>query len=213
MVHLAQGDLPGARRVLAGAPAGADQTSVDVTMGVFWDLGWVLDEGGQRRLLAATPSDFDGDRAAWSWTLGQMHALRGDAVRAREYAEISRTAHEQRLRDVPDDSQARASYALVLASLGRASDALREGEKAAALMPLARDAYAGAYIQHQFARLFIVLGQPERALDLLEPLLRMPYYLSPAWLRIDPTFAPLRMNARFVRLLNTPPLVIDERSG
>ena len=40
-------------------------------------------------------------------------------------------------------------------------------------------------------------GEPEQALDLLEPLLKIPYYLSPGWLRIDPTFDPLRKHPRF----------------
>jgi len=30
----------------------------------------------------------------------------------------------------------------------------------------------------------------------------MPYYLSPGWLRIDPTFAPLKGNPRFERLIS-----------
>jgi hypothetical protein len=33
-------------------------------------------------------------------------------------------------------------------------------------------------------------------------LLKIPYYLSPAWLMIDPTFDPLRRNPHFVRLVN-----------
>jgi len=37
----------------------------------------------------------------------------------------------------------------------------------------------------------------------LEPLLKMNYYLSPAWLRIDPNFAPLKGNPRFERLIAT----------
>jgi hypothetical protein len=46
-----------------------------------------------------------------------------------------------------------------------------------------------------------LVGEPEKALDQLEPLLKMPYYLSPGWLKIDPTFALLRGNARFERLV------------
>jgi hypothetical protein len=32
-------------------------------------------------------------------------------------------------------------------------------------------------------------------------LLKIPYVLSPGWLKIDPTFAPLRGNPRFERLV------------
>jgi hypothetical protein len=64
-----------------------------------------------------------------------------------------------------------------------------------------KDAFSGAYVQHQLVRIYILLNEHERALDLLEPLLRMPYYLSPGWLRIDPNFDPLRGHPRFQRLV------------
>ena len=67
-----------------------------------------------------------------------------------------------------------------------------------------KDALFGAYLQHQLARIYLLVGEPERSLARLEPLLVIPYHLSPAWLRIDPTFDPLRGNPRFERLVNDP---------
>jgi len=78
---------------------------------------------------------------------------------------------------------------------------MQEGERAISLAPASRDGYIGPYLQHLLVRIYVLVGEPEKALDQLEPLLRMPYYLSPGWLKIDPTFAPLRGNSRFERLI------------
>jgi hypothetical protein len=56
------------------------------------------------------------------------------------------------------------------------------------------------YYQHQLVRIHILAGNHEKALDLLEPLLKRPSVLTPAWLRIDPNFDPLRSNPRFEKL-------------
>ncbi len=50
-------------------------------------------------------------------------------------------------------------------------------------------------------RVYILTGEHEKALDRLEPLLKIPYHLTPAWLEIDPNFDTLRQNPRFQMLI------------
>src|SRR5574338_252483 len=69
------------------------------------------------------------------------------------------------------------------------------------------DQNQGAYYQHQLMRVYLLVGENEKALDILEQLVRIPYLLTPAWIRIDPTFAPLEGNPRFERILQSTPSV------
>nr|MDQ2970946.1 hypothetical protein [Acidobacteriota bacterium] len=78
-----------------------------------------------------------------------------------------------------------------------------EGVLAVGLEPVEKDASVRAFLHHQLARIYMLVGEQERALDQLEPLLKIPYFLSPGWLKIDPNFDPLRGNARFQKLLAT----------
>jgi serine/threonine-protein kinase len=201
MVHLAEGSLPAARAVLRDAPKEIDPPTLVAYVGTYWDLAWVLDQEQQRLLLGLPPGPFDDNRANWGIVLAQAHGYRGDQARARVYADSARIAFEEQLRDTPEDAQLRMIYGLTLAYLGRKADAIREGERGLALQPVSQDAYSGAYNQHLLARIYILAGEHDKALDQLESLLAIPYYLSPGWLRIDPTFDPLRKHPRFQRLV------------
>jgi serine/threonine-protein kinase len=200
MVMLAQGDLEGARRVVRENAAHVDPTVLAASFGNYYELYWVLEPDQRDLLLRLTPSAF-GDRASWAIVLAQTYRLRGDRARTRTYADSALMAFDQRIRETPSEAQGYVFRGLALAYLGRKAEAIEAGEKAAALQPITKDTYLGTYIQHQLVRIYIEVGEPEKALDRLEPLLRMPYYLSPGWLRIDPAFDPLRSNPRFKKLV------------
>jgi serine/threonine protein kinase/tetratricopeptide (TPR) repeat protein len=199
MLFLNEGDLAGARAVLGAAPV--ERTALVAHIATYWDLVWVLDEGLRDLLLRLTPSAFDEDRGAWGLCLVQASALKGDAASVRHYAEEARKAFEEQLRAVPEDPQRHVLLGLALAYLGRKEEAIGEGERGLALQPVAKDAMNGPYFQHQLARIYMMVGEPEKALDQLEPLLKVPCYLSSGWLKIDPNFDPLRKNPRFQRLV------------
>jgi len=201
MVHLAQGDLAGARAVVRDAAASTEPTALAAQFGNYWDLFWVLDDQQQQLLLRLPPSTYDGDRGTWGFILAETYYVRGDVARSRIYADSAREGLEAVLRDTPNDGQRHAFLGLALAYTGRKAEAIREGERAVALLPATRDDYTGPYLQHLLARTYILVGEPEKAMDQLEPLLRMPYFLSPGWLRIDPAFDPLRKNPRFEKLV------------
>ena len=166
------------------------------------DLYWVLDDEQQQQLLRLSPEPFGGDRAAWGLALAQTNALRGAQALARAYADSARIALEARLRDVPEDAPTHSYLGLALAYLGRRAEAVYEGNRGVELLPISRNAGTGADLLRVLALTHLIVGESEPALDRLESLLKVPYWFSPAWLKIDQNFASLRGNPRFERLVN-----------
>jgi eukaryotic-like serine/threonine-protein kinase len=201
--HLAEGDLFKARAVLRAVPSDVDPTALVAHIANWGDYYWVLDDAQQRLLLRLSPAPFGDDRAAWSFALAETHALRGDTALARAYADSARIVFESRLREVPEDAVTHAYLGLALAYMGRKADAVREGERALALVPVGVGLIPRGDAQHDLAIIYVMVGQSEKALALLESLIAIHYpYLSPGWLKIDPNFAPLRGHPRFERLVN-----------
>jgi eukaryotic-like serine/threonine-protein kinase len=201
MISLAQGDLAGARATLQSAPAEVDPTALVAFVALYNDLMWVLDEQQQALLLRLTPAPFDDNRAAWGLCLAQAYALKGNTAKTRAYADSALLAFEEQLKETPDDPQLHALRGLTLAYLGRRVEAVREGERSLELLPMSRDAFNASYNQHQLVRIYTLVGEPDKAIDKLEPLLKHPYFVSPGWLRIDPNFDPLRKHPRFQKLI------------
>ena len=201
MTYVAEGDLRGAREVVKTAPKEVDPTQLVAAFASYYNLGWVLDDPQRDLLLRLTPSAFDDDRGHWAWCLAEAYHLRGDAPNVRRYAEQAVNTMKEQVAAAPEDGGRHGDLGVALSLLGRKEEAIREGERCVALEGLAKDKLFGSWNERQLALIYARVGEPEKALDRLEPILRLPSFLSPGWLKIDPAFDPLRGNPRFEKLV------------
>src|SRR2546423_11106204 len=96
--------------------------------------------------------------------------------------------------------------------LGYKAAALALSERAIAVNPIEKDAIVGPIPIEILARVAARMGEPDRAIAALQKLLSIPYAgavaagipLTPALLRLDPMFDPLRKDPRFRILVASP---------
>jgi eukaryotic-like serine/threonine-protein kinase len=196
---LSQGDLAGARAVIATSLQYVNAKAVVVRFATFQEMMWVLPDDLRAQVIRLEPADFDNDRGMWALKVGATYSLMGDAAQARSYARIAATEYRETARRFPTDAQHQELAARALVLAGDKADAIAAAERSLAL----RESTFEPYYRYQVARVYIQAGEYERALDLLEPLTSQAGDITPGWLRIDPVFTPLRGNPRFERLIKS----------
>ncbi len=201
LLGLMQGDVEPLRKIAADRSSGLSEDEFIAYLAQTEELTWALERPHQDRLLQLAPELFDNERPAWAIVRANLYWLRGDRAKMRMWGDTAEKAFAAVLREAPDDAQQTAVHGVALAYAGRYDEAIRQGKRGLELQPPSKDMYFGPYIQHQLVRIYLLAGQPERALDTLEPLLEMPYTLTPAWMKIDPMFDPLRKSPRFQKLV------------
>jgi serine/threonine-protein kinase len=112
------------------------------------------------------------------------------------------------LKEQSDNYILLGDLALINMSLGDKADAFALCQRAIAANPVEKDAVIGPYPIEVLARVAARMGEPDRAIVALQQLLSTPYSgsaaidvpLTPALLRLDPMFDPLRSDPRFQKL-------------
>jgi adenylate cyclase len=89
----------------------------------------------------------------------------------------------------------------MLALAGRKNEAIRESTRATELDHAARSPWTGPEYVLNLAQTYMLVGETDKAIDTLERLLKLPHYMTPAWLAVDPTYDSLRKNPRFQKLV------------
>jgi TolB-like protein/Tfp pilus assembly protein PilF len=113
----------------------------------------------------------------------------------------AKSAMEEQLQQSPDLPDAHIQLAKVLAHLGEKASALAEAQRGTELLPESKDALGGPEIATGAAEVYAIVGENDRAIEILDRMLSVPSPVTVQILKINPVWDPLRSDPRFQALL------------
>src|SRR5437667_1636468 len=194
------GDVKGAQRLFPDVSENMAPTGLEGVLITLSDIVLLLSDDQQTKLLALSPAALDGDTAALLLAKALVYRRRDKTLLARASFDSARVVLQNVVGRRPDDHVYHALLGAAFAGLGRPDEAVREGERAICLLPVSKDAVDGALLPANLARIYVLLGKRDKAIDQLEQVFSRPGPLSANWLKADPFWDPLRGSLRFQRL-------------
>jgi TolB-like protein/predicted Zn-dependent protease len=163
------------------------------------------------QLLQARQTQFhfasETDKAVNQLILASTQRLGSDIAGAQATAEQARNTLRQLCKDQPDNSDLAGMLAWANAVLGEKDSALKEIQRAVMLLPSAKDRVHGPAREEVLAFVQVTFGENSGAISTLKHLLQTSYFswiygapVTPALLRLDPFWDPLRADPAFQKL-------------
>jgi TolB-like protein/class 3 adenylate cyclase/Tfp pilus assembly protein PilF len=210
----AEGDLPRASALLAPLHLAADHRPLALETQVYHAI---LERRPAQIILQLKEILAKPDPALGFWNgelrfwLGWAQEVAGDHAGAQESWRQARSELESFFKEQPENYVLIGDLALINMGLGDKHGALALSERAIAANPIEKDAVTGPVPIEVLARVAARMGEPDRAIAALQKLLLAPGNgalpqspLTPALLRLDPMFDPLRNDSRFQKLAASP---------
>jgi len=108
---------------------------------------------------------------------------------------------EEQVKRTPDAEESHIQLAKALAFLDERDAAVAEAQRASELRPESKDAFGGPEVMESVAQVYAILGEKDRAIEVLDGLLSRPSGMTVQTLKINPIWDPLRNDPRFQTLL------------
>jgi len=133
--------------------------------------------------------------------IGIAKKLLGDEAGAREAFLTSKRFAEKYVNDAPKEAGRHTKLGVILAWLGEKEAAIAEGKRATEMLPESVDAFDGPKLTEALAEIYAIVGEQDKAIELLDHLLSRPSFVTVASLKVLPMWDWLRHNPRFNELL------------